>query len=194
MIFRPSLRSKTDDELMQLLAEGNQRALAELYERYSVGLLRYFFRMLWKDELKAQDFLHDLFLKLITNPKAYLPGRAFSTWIYSVAHNMCKNEYRKEAFRKGVNGQDITFVLPLVSDEIERDELKEVLGNALERLDEDERHLYALRFEVEMPLEDIARLLECPTGTVKSRLFHLKKKLAGFLTIDYPEKIRYGVQ
>jgi RNA polymerase sigma-70 factor, ECF subfamily len=194
MIFRPSLRNRTDDELMQLLAEGNQRALAELYERYSVGLLRYFFRMLWKDESKAQDFLHDLFLKIITNPKAYHPGRPFSTWLYSVAHNMCKNEYRKDAFRKGVNGQDITFVLPLISDETEQQDLKEVLGNALERLDEDDRHLYALRFEVEMPLEDIARLLECPTGTIKSRLFHLKKKLAGFLTIDYPEKIRYGIQ
>jgi RNA polymerase sigma-70 factor, ECF subfamily len=194
MMFRPSLRGRTDDELMQLLADGNQRALAELYERYSAALLRYFFRMLWKDELRAQDFLHDLFLKVITNPKAYVPGRAFPTWIYSVAHNMCKNEYRKEAFRKGINEHDMKFVIPLVSDDTEQQELKEVLGNALDRLDEDERHLYALRFEVEMSLEDIAHLIECPTGTVKSRLFHLKKKLAGLLTIDYPEKIRYGIQ
>jgi RNA polymerase sigma-70 factor, ECF subfamily len=136
-----------------------------------------------------------LFLKIISNPQHFTQDRKFSTWVYSVANNMCKNEYRREAFRKSVNHSEIHRVLSLsITPDVDNEELKEVLGNALKRLDEDERNLYALRYEVELPLEEIAELLGCPVGTVKSKLFYLKKKLAGHLTGELPEKLKYGIQ
>jgi RNA polymerase sigma-70 factor, ECF subfamily len=191
MIFRPGLRKKSDDELMQMLADGNSHALSELYSRYSAKILRYFYRMLWKDESRAEDFLHDLFLKLITNPNHYQRGRNFSTWIYSVANNMCKNEYRKQAIR---NESAMTDIIALtINSKAEEDEFLEVLDRALRSLDEDEKNLYALRYEVEMPLEQIAIVLDCPLGTVKSRLFYLKKKLAGQLDFDLTERRKYGI-
>jgi RNA polymerase sigma-70 factor, ECF subfamily len=192
MIFRQRLGKKSDDELMQMLADGNSYALSELYARYSAKLLRYFFRMLWKDESKAEDFLHDLFLKLITNPRHYQKGRNFSTWIYSVANNMCKNEYRKQALRNEPGMPEIIALT--INPKVEEDEFLEVLDRALRSLDEDEKNLYALRYEVEMPLEQISVLLDCPVGTVKSRLFYLKKKLAGHLDIDLTERKKYGIQ
>jgi RNA polymerase sigma-70 factor, ECF subfamily len=194
-MFKLSPGRETDEQLMQLLAEGNSHALTELYTRYSPKLLRYFFRMLWKDEPKAQDFLHDLFLKIIANPQYFDRQKKFSTWIYSVAHNMCKNEYRRNAFRKSVTERDIMHLSEVSIDPpSESGELKNMLGKALNDLEEDDRNLYALRFEAELSIEEISAMLDCPAGTVKSRLFYLKKKLAAQLTADYSEKIQYGTQ
>jgi len=89
---------------MQRVHEGNEHALEEIYHRYASLLLKYFHRMLWREEEKAQDFLHDLFLKIIEQPHRFKTEAKFSTWIYSVANNMCKNEYRKRDFRKTMNG------------------------------------------------------------------------------------------
>src|SRR4051794_3865958 len=91
---------KTDEELMRLVQRGEERALTELYHRYSKKLVRYFHRMLWRDDDKAQDFLHDLFIKIIEKPDQFNPERKFSTWIYSAAFNMCKNEYRRQSVRQ----------------------------------------------------------------------------------------------
>jgi RNA polymerase sigma-70 factor, ECF subfamily len=194
-MFKPALSRKTDEQLMQLLAEGNSHALTELYKRYSPKLIRYFFRMLWKDEAKAQDFLHDLFLKILTNPRYFDQTKKFSTWIYSVAHNMCKNEYRKQAFRNSLMEDEIVSMNELMMDPTtESGDIKELIDMAVNHLEEDDRNLYTLRYEVELSLEEISTMLDCPTGTVKSRLFYLKKKLAVHLSTGDYEKIQYGIQ
>lgn len=178
---------------MALVADGDSGALGELYHRYSGKLLRYFFRMLWKDEALAQDFLHDLFLKVMKHAGGYDDTKSFNTWLYSVAHNMCKNEYRRDAFRKSVNHPGPERADRAAPDtELEEKEFRLLLDRAIVLLDEDDRHLYALRFELEMPLAQIAEMLGCPEGTVKSRLFHLKKKLADRLAFDLPEITAYG--
>ncbi|HEY5747800.1 MAG TPA: sigma-70 family RNA polymerase sigma factor [Chryseolinea sp.] len=179
---------RTDEELMLQVQRGDDRALTALYERYGTRLLRYFYRMLWKDRERAQDFLHDLFVKVIENAARFQPERKFSTWLYSIAHNMCKNEYRKQAFRKAHG--------PAPSDEsvenlgyaaLQDQQFKDALDSALEKLEETDKHLFTLRYEAELNLEEIAAILECPEGTVKSRLFYLKKKLAGYLGAYHPE-------
>jgi RNA polymerase sigma-70 factor, ECF subfamily len=184
---------KTDEQLMLEIAEGSSRALASLYHRYNSRMLRYFFRMLWKDQNRAQDFLQDLFLKIIENPRAFSAERKFSTWVFSVANNMCKNEYRKQAFRKSINQNEFKDAIPLSAFTPESgDGFKEALDEAVMNLDEDDKNLYTLRYEVEMSLEEISIMLQCPVGTVKSKLFYLKKKLAEQLTIWNSEKIKYG--
>jgi RNA polymerase sigma-70 factor, ECF subfamily len=194
-MLRFSLGKKTDEELMQLVADGNSNALTELYNRYSPKLVRYFFRMLWKDDAKAQDFLHDLFLKLINNPRHFSTERKFSTWIYSVAHNMCKNEYRKQSFRKSEQISLVENTVIISGDKVvDEEDFRQLLDKALSSLDDEDKNLYALRFEIEMPLEEISVMLQCPVGTVKSRLFSLKKKVAGQLSADHPKKIKYGIQ
>jgi RNA polymerase sigma-70 factor (ECF subfamily) len=179
---------KTDEELMLHVQRGDDRALTALYERYGTRLLRYFYRMLWKDRDRAQDFLHDLFVKVIENAARFQPERKFSTWLYSIAHNMCKNEYRKQAFRKahGPAPPDES-VENLGYAALQDQQFKDALDRALEKLEEADKHLFTLRYEAELNLEEIAAILECPEGTVKSRLFYLKKKLAGYLGAYHPE-------
>lgn len=178
-MFFSTIRNKTDEELMALVRLGNSDALAELYRRYSGALLRYFFRMLWKNRDLADDFLHDLFLKVIDNADRFDSQRRFSTWLYSIAHNMCKNEYRRQAFRESVHATKGEEVIPekdLQPNDVH--DFKSHLERALTLLDVDEKNLYTLKFEVDLPIEEIALTLSCPIGTVKSRIFYLKKKLA----------------
>ena len=85
---------------MKLIAEHDERAFDELYRRYSDRMLRYFWRMLNQDEEKSQDFLQDLMMKVVEKAHLFNADRRFSTWIYSVASNMCKNEYRSREVRK----------------------------------------------------------------------------------------------
>ena len=170
----------TDEELMQRVHEGNERALEEIYYRYSPLLLKYFHRMLWREEQKAQDFLHDLFLKIIEHPHRFNPESKFSTWIYSVANNMCKNEYRKIEFRKSVNGlhsKDLVH-FDSIAQQMDHSAFQFDLNKSIERLDHDEKSLFVLRYELEKDLDEIARILDCPEGTVKSKLFYLRKKLS----------------
>jgi RNA polymerase sigma-70 factor (ECF subfamily) len=177
-------RAQPDEELMHLVQQGNERALTELYERYSTKLVRYFHRMLWRDEEKAQDFLHDLFLKVIEQPQKFDTGRRFSTWIYSVAFNMCKNEYRRQGFRNGhvIDHSDKVVFQP----DADNGEFQRTLDIGLKEIDEVDRSLFVLRYELDLPLAEIGTILGCPEGTVKSRIFYLKKKLARHLRVFNP--------
>ena len=64
-IFKPSLSSCNDEQLMMLVKEKNTAAFEEIYKRYSKIILHYLYKMLGGSEDQAQDFLHDVFLKII---------------------------------------------------------------------------------------------------------------------------------
>jgi RNA polymerase sigma-70 factor (ECF subfamily) len=177
MFFRKRLAQVGDEELMRKVQQGNEAALTEIYQRYSVALLRYFTRMLWHDAELAQDFLQDLFLKVIDNPGRFDSTRNFSTWIYSSAHNMCKNEYRNRMNRSAVipiERQNHTDLHKLID---ERD-FKDRLDLLLETLDGESKTLFLLRYEQELDLAKISDILAIPVGTIKSRLFYLRKGLS----------------
>ncbi|HYG02474.1 MAG TPA: sigma-70 family RNA polymerase sigma factor [Chryseosolibacter sp.] len=183
-MFGINLKIKSDEELMLMISNGHERAFTTLYERYSRPLLRYFFRMLWKDEDKAQDFLHDLFVKIIERPEYFDTSKKFSTWIYSVAHNMCKNEYRKHAFRQSAqseitNAESVESTAPATLD---AQHFATALEKAMQVWQEEDKSLFVLRHELDMTFTEIGTVLNCPEGTAKSRWFYLRKELAGQLS------------
>ena len=183
LFFNHDLKKLSDEALMEKASQGSERALEVIYHRYSQPLLRYFYRMLWQDKPKAEDFLHDLFIRVLNNTTAFDSGRKFSTWLYSIAHNMCKNEYRRQAFRKQANSLMVIADRTHESAGNQMDHLafQQKLDQVLFEEDEDVRTMFALRFELEMEVNEIAHILQCPEGTVKSRLFYLKKRLASRL-------------
>ena len=85
---------------MRAVQSGEPRAFEVLYDRYSERLLNYFYRMLGNHRENAHDMLQDLFLKIINKPHLFNPEKRFLTWIYTVAANMCKNEYRRRDIRR----------------------------------------------------------------------------------------------
>lgn len=180
----------SDEELMPLLLSGHRMAFDELYKRYSQKMFSYFFRMLWKDKELAEDFTQDLFVKLIKNAELFVSGRQFSTWIYSIAHNMCKNEYRKQHLRKlHANQLYKEPVSNMISPDIKK--FKEAVHQCSNELSEEKKTLYILRFQENLSVPEISSIMNIPQGTIKSRIFYLlkdmKEKLKDFETLPiYP--------
>jgi RNA polymerase sigma-70 factor (ECF subfamily) len=182
-IYRAQHNTFSDEELMQAISKGDKRAFDELYNRYSAALMRYFMRMLWKDREKSEDFVHDLFAKIINKPEYFDPTRSFKTWVYSVANNMCKNEYKKAEVRKGMsNGLDNHYALSdttvNVMNEVQDSFFQEAFVKNLDELDDKHKEVFSLRHIEGLSIKEIAEVLEINEGTVKSRLFYATKYLA----------------
>jgi RNA polymerase sigma-70 factor (ECF subfamily) len=178
---RSKHKELTDEELMQLLVKKDSEAFSELYDRYSEIALNFFFKMLWKDREKSEDFMQDLFMKLIHKPELYNTSKPFKTWFFSVANNMCKNEYRKAEVRLKAateiqNSQNLTD-----SNYGEKQPDKalflESLNKELEEMGQVRRSIFIMRFKHGFTIKEISQVLECSQGTVKSRIFYTVKNL-----------------
>lgn len=180
MIFRRKNKAYTDSELMQQIVSGDQAAFGELYLRYKNRMYYYFYRMLGNSPELANDFLQELFMKLIEKPERYNQAYPFSTWLYSVANNMCKNEYRRREVRKEFQAEEaLETKLDFVNDTMfEPEQLIEKVFQTLDQLGEEHRSAFLLRYREGFSIREIAEILELPEGTVKSRLFNAKKILA----------------
>jgi len=190
-LIKPRYQEMTDESLMIAVSKGDQRAFDEIYQRYSSPLLGYFIRMLWKDREKAEDFVHDIFAKIIRKPELFDPKRSFKTWVYSVANNMCKNEYKKQEVRKNTsNGLDETYVVKdhnaNVLSEVSDNQFRYEFEKSLEGLDGKHSEVFKLRHLEGLSIKEIAEILEISDGTVKSRLFYATKYLASSLEAFNP--------
>ena len=190
-LFSHPMQHVTDERLMDGIKRGNTSAFDELYSRYSTRLLHYFYRMLGGQEEKAQDFLQDLFLKLVEKPGLF-SGPRFSTWIFTVAHNMCKNEYRRMNIRNTATS-DVLMALKTDYDPVEQhldhQAFARALCNALNALKEEQRQVFLLRHQENFSIKEISEIVGCSEGTVKSRLFYTTKKLARRLRVFDPKLI-----
>ena len=181
-IFQKQVKQLSDEELMKLLSKGNQKAFDEIYLRYSDVLFGYFMKMLARDKEKCEDMVHDLFAKIIRKPDYFNVNRSFRTWVFSVACNMCKNEYKRMSVRKHVsNDFEPTKSLQAESDTLKKvheSTFSESFYKALNALDEKHKNVFALRHFEGLSMKEIAKTLEINEGTVKSRLFYATKTLA----------------
>lgn len=174
---------------MEAVINGDARAFSLLYDRYAEKMVRYFYRMLGQDIEKAEDFAQDIFTKLIEKPHLFDTGKKFSTWLYSVANNMCKNEYRRLAVRKNTipgepdanrtkdeNSEDVIASM-------DKKTFDKLLDIELGLLDEKHRSTFLMRYQEEMSIKEISEALDISEGTVKSRLFYTIKKLSEKLKV-----------
>lgn len=192
-LIRKEYQSMTDEQLVIAMAGGDKQAFDNLYNRYSGPLISYFMRMLWRDREKAEDFLHDLFTKLIHRPELFDTNRSFKTWVYSVANNMCKNEYKKQEIRKNTsNGLDSSYAVAdqnkNTMNEVHHSHFKSRFNEQIMELDIKHREVFEMRHFDGFSMKEIADALEISEGTVKSRLFYATKYLAEGLKEFSPEK------
>lgn len=182
-------KAKTDENLMLLLTNGEQAAFDILYSRYSKPLLNFFYKMLNYDKERAEDLLQDLFVKIIEKPQLFDQSKKFSTWIYSIAVNMIKNEYRS----RHTSNQYREYMVKTTDEalnektDIDKNIFSKQLNTELENTDEETKAIFNMRYREEMTIKQIAEIINLPEGTVKSRLFYLTKKLASKLNDYKPE-------
>jgi RNA polymerase sigma-70 factor (ECF subfamily) len=183
----------TDQDLMLYLKQGEALAFDELYLRYSKRLLGYFIRMLNFDKEKAQDSLHDVFLKVIEKPELFDRTKSFKTWVYTIAYNTCKNHYKhagivKQAYDELKSTEDVLDEKFFVTAAARMDalEFKKALNDVLSVIPEDKRTTFILRYQEDNSIAEIADIMECSEGTVKSRIHYTLKILSEKLKIYNP--------
>lgn len=195
-LFSTDLSTLSDERLMERTVRGEERAFATLYDRYQRKMLAYFSRMLWNDREKAQDMLQELFTKIAQRPQSYDASRPFSTWLYSVANNMCKNEYRSaETRKKALPHLKAEMNGTIAADHgasVDRERFRERLAEELDRLDPDQKATFVMRYHEDMAIKEIAAAFAISEGTVKSRLFYTVKKLAERLNEFDPRILSHG--
>lgn len=189
-IVKNGLNDYSDEELMLAIQHGEKLAFNELYARYSDKLYGYLLKMLWYNEVRAQDLLQDLFAKIITQPHLFDTERSFKTWIYTIASNLCKNEFKRNEVRKGtVNGVEQFHTLSTdenLDKKIQENQFRDALTEELKRLDDKHREVFVLKHIDGLSIKEISEITGANEGTVKSRLFYAIKKLADSLKMfDY---------
>ena len=187
---RIKLSEKKDEQLLLAISNGNSNAFNELYRRYHKRLLYYFYRMLGNSKELAQDFMQDVFYKIIDKPHLFNPQKKFSTWIFSVAHNMCKNEYRNKEVRKVIVVSENPDTFTEIRDEAGNHEsIVAAIFEELETFDENHKTAFLLKYREGFSIEEISEILELPKGTIKSRLFYTRKKLQEILSYRFAETL-----
>jgi RNA polymerase sigma-70 factor (ECF subfamily) len=188
-----SYKNVSDEELMFHIGNGDSGYIKEIYNRYNKKLLYYFYRMLGGDEEKSQDFLQDVFLKIIENPEKFNQSMKFSTWIFTIASNLCKNEYRRLKVRENTrtesNLDHHEHSNPVdILQKMDQEELEKVIQLELRNMEPEQRSTFLLRFQENLSIKEISQILNCAPGTVKSRIFYISKKLNNRLKQYNPDR------
>ena len=168
-----ALSALTDAELMQRIGRGEHAAFDTLYNRYARRLGGFFLRMLAYDTAKAEDMVQELFVRVWTYRKEYRSDQPFASWLYAMAYNLCKNEYRHETIRPAyveelLQREEATHE---PTEAMERDEQRQRLRQAVQSLSTAQRDAFLLHYDEELTIPEVAHIIGCPEGTVKSRLY-----------------------
>lgn len=136
------------------------------------------------NEQKAEDFVQDVFIKLIERPGQFDRTKRFSTWVYVITANRCRQGLRDEKNRLRILEENVfpfkeTSTQPAYASDLNF--LKERIRGVYSGFSEKEKNIYTLRFEEDMSIREIAEILEIPEGSVKSGIYYLLKKFAHHL-------------
>ena len=177
------LRQLTDEQLMARAKAGNDAAFEELYHRYARRLKGFFFLQLGGDEELAADATHDVFLRAYEARNRYQEGKNVSTWLFTIAYNICRNHYRSNAYETQLSA---TLDAEPISDEqieiqLDAAALDDALAQVLSELPPPLHQLFSLHYQEELTIPQVAEIIGIPEGTVKSRLHKtmniIRKKL-----------------
>ena len=182
------IKSQTDESLMSHFANGSHQAFGEIYQRYAQRLLYFMYRMLQQDEALAQDKLHDVFARIVERPSLFDNSRNFKSWIFTVAANECRKHYRVHQTIELDESINLCENELLVFDKMEQSSFRTALYQELSNLSYEHRCVFVLRYQEKLSIKEIGQIMDCPAGTVKSRIYYSIKILSDKLAIYNPLK------
>jgi RNA polymerase sigma-70 factor (ECF subfamily) len=160
----------TDEELVGRLAEGHEPALRELLERYERPLSSFLYRQTGGRDV--EDLYQETWIRVTQHAAGFDPSKRFSTWLFQIAVNLARDWHRKRAREDGRPVEDVgsTQILRTTEAAIDAHRL-------LEQLPEAQREVVILRYYHDLTEEQVAGILDCPKGTVKSRMHNALTRL-----------------
>ncbi len=186
-----SANAKNDFMLVSRAKDGDQKAYAELMQRYKDSIYFMALKMV-NNKDDAMDLTVETFAKAFENIEKYKPDFAFSTWLFRIATNNCIDFIRKKRLNV-VSLQTLTDEdkeekqLQIASDTLDPEQTSikkqesEKLKNIVEQLPQRYRTLIILRYYDEQSYEEIAQQLDLPLGTVKAQLFRARDLMANIM-------------
>lgn len=184
--FGADVRRLSDNRLMEAVAGGSERAFEELYRRFA-RRMQGFFLLRTDDADAAADLVQELFLRVWSARGSWRPGAEVTPWLFTLAYNLCRNAWRHrevaDAYAAEQAGGD-EAADEQVTVRLDAETFDRALAAAVAALPPDDRTLFALRYEEDLALADVAGVMGLPVGTVKSRLHRLtntlQRKLKGY--------------
>lgn len=191
-----SILPVSDEDLMGRVAEDDERAFTELVRRFQGRVTNLISRVL-NDREASDDLAQEVFVRVFVHRRNYRRGSKFSTWLFTIAANLAKNEIRRRVRRR--NWFSLDALQELLSDSaiqladpgegqetaLQRGQLQELVGRAIAAVPEKYRLALVLRDIEGLAYEEIAEVLGVPGGTVRSRINRargmLKRKLQPLL-------------
>lgn len=181
------MSDRTDQELVRRVQEGDRAAFDLLFSRYQHKILNLVSRFV-KDSAEVEDVTQEAFIKAFRAIPRFRGDSAFYTWLYRIAINTAKNHLVSRGRRPpsvDIDAEDAEYMesaepLRLTDDplgEIAQDDLKRAIDDVLTGLPDDLRSAVTLREFDGLSYEQIAVILECPVGTVRSRIFRAREAI-----------------
>ncbi len=186
----------SDEDLMDHVVAGRELAFACLVDRYKNRIQNVVFRYI-RDFQRSEDLAQEAFVRVYLHRERYRKTGKFSTWIFTIAVNLAKNEIRRKVRLRNVLSLDhLTEVMgsvePMIPDDdqprtdrrVEKDQTNRVVARAITKLPEVYREALVLRDIEGLSYDEIGEILDVPGGTVRSRInrarLMLRDKLKNF--------------
>ena len=192
-----AIQSDPDAALMLRVKRGDRAAFAELVDKYKQPVMNFIFRRL-RDETEAEDLAQNVFLQVYKSRARYKQTAKFSTWLFTIAHNLTLNELRRRS-RHPAESLEETHTeneeqpprqiedksQVAAPDNVLQGELAEKIDEALDELPENQRSAILLCRQEDLSYEQIAKILRCSLSATKSLIHRgretLKEKLKPYL-------------
>ncbi len=158
---------------------GDIDKLGHLFERYHKQLYAFFLRQTG-DSQASEDLVQDVFYKILKYRNTYRDKSKFMTWMFSIAHNSKNDHYRK----KKQNVESIDDVKPLMTSEANPEQQSiqknniDLLKTALANLRDEKREALILSCFHNMKYHEIAEIMNCKVGTIKTRIHRAMKEMS----------------
>jgi RNA polymerase sigma-70 factor, ECF subfamily len=184
------LKELDDSGVVAAFLAGNKRAFNELVDRYQGRLLNFVYRTTG-DRERAEDLVQETFIRIYRHLHRFDQSKKFSTWAYTIASNLAKNELRNrsrnplvlfqvlkkswDADERPLEWEDNTY---RPDDLFRKRHLRQMVESAVSELPEHHRKVFVLREMEGKTYEEIAEITDCNLGTVKSRLNRARNSFA----------------
>ena len=191
---RAQLKPLDDSQVVAAFLDGNRRAFDELVERYQNRLLNFVYRTTG-DRERGEDLVQETFIRVYRHLHRFDQSKKFSTWVYTIASNLAKNELRnrsrnplvlfqtllknREADQRPLEWEDNTY---RPDDLFRKRALKSQVDAAVDQLPEHHRTVFVLREMEGKTYEEIAEITDTNLGTVKSRLNRARNSFAKIIS------------
>ena len=171
--------SRTDEELVERAADGDAEAFNELVVRWERPIHALAYRVLGREE-DARDVCQEAFLRAFRGLKGFKGQAKFSSWLYRIALNLCRDWLRRERRRgfvqpsEGFDLDEQRIVDPTTEtaeDLIVRRDLGQAVSRVMAQLPPEQRTVIVLKEYHGLTFREIAELIGCPLSTVKTRLY-----------------------